>query len=147
MAEVARSRIGSTTHLLPDGSLNDGPRTERLREAIEACIADRELRIVLDLSEAPLLDSVALETLVDAQDQLVRIGGGIRIAHPGPVARDVLRMTGLDDHLAVLEAEPAAPAPVGGEWRRIGEILGDLRYITDQQRDAVLKAQRRLTEG
>ncbi len=150
MGEVARSRIGSTTHLLPDGSLNDGPRVERLREAIEACIADRELRIVLDLSEAPLLDSVALEALVDAQDQLVRIGGGIRIAHPGPVARDVLRMTGLDDHLAVLEAEPAAPAPVGGEWRRIGEILMERGLVSESVIEKALALQhetgRRMTE-
>jgi hypothetical protein len=34
----------------------------------------------------------------------------------------------------------------GAEIRRIGQILVDLRYLTHQQRDAVLQAQRRLHE-
>jgi hypothetical protein len=35
----------------------------------------------------------------------------------------------------------------GKEAKRIGQVLMDLRYITSQQRDAILRAQRRLSEG
>ena len=37
MAEVARSRVGATTHLFPDGPLNDPERVDAFRRAIAAC--------------------------------------------------------------------------------------------------------------
>ena len=49
MTRVERSRMGASTRLAPGGSLHDAEVIEALGVAIEECIADRELHLVVDL--------------------------------------------------------------------------------------------------
>ena len=55
MSNIARSKIGVATYLIPDGSLNQDASISGLREAIDSCIADREFQLVVDLAGVPLL--------------------------------------------------------------------------------------------
>jgi type IV pilus assembly protein PilB len=143
MAELSRSRVGVVTHLFPEGPQSDSARIDAFREAVAGCVASRELQVVVDLSGVPLLNSEALEALLDAQDQLTRVGGSLRIAHANAVIEDVLRLTGTTNQIALLrqgEADgPEEPAFGGG--RRIGEILVERGYATQEGIEKSLKLQ------
>jgi anti-anti-sigma factor len=52
---------------------------------------------VLDLSHVPLLDSRALETLLDIGRRFERRGGCLKIAAANGLCRDILRCTGLGE--------------------------------------------------
>ena len=151
MSEVGRSRIGQTTHLIPDGSLTDPKRIAQLAEAIAACLADKELKLVLDLSDCPLVSGQALETLLDAQERLARIGGALRLVHANKVVRDALYLTGLEDQLTMIDAEALLPrARSNAGWRRIGEILLERGYAEPEEIEKAVALQaetgRRMTE-
>ncbi len=142
MSEASRARIGSATHLFPDGPLTEGARIDALREVFASCLADRELQIVIDLSEVPLLDSAGIEALVDAQDQLARVGGALKLVHPNELIEDILRLTGLSDRIAVLGRELPASRPRSARaGRRIGEIMVERGYTTAETIEKALKLQ------
>jgi len=146
MAEVTRTRIGVITHLFPDGPLHEASAIEALRNAVRACLDARELQVVVDLSDVTLVASEALEALLDAQDELVRIGGRLRLAHANRTLEDVLRITGMSDRIELMASESgddtaSAPVPVPPEGRRIGEILVERGLVTEDQIERALKVQ------
>ncbi len=73
--EIGRTRAGTVTHLAPKGSLNEPAILGALRACFEDCLAARELHVVVDLETVPLLNSAALELLLDCQDEILRLGG------------------------------------------------------------------------
>ena len=127
MAKVTRSRVGITTYLIPGASLNASANVESLRENIDACVADNEFELILDLSGVGVVNSEALELLLDTQDRLTRVGGQLRVTHANAVITDVLRLTGIAAIVGSLDEDsaPAAePAPkLGEKRRRIGELM------------------------
>jgi type IV pilus assembly protein PilB len=134
MTDVARSRIGVTTYLVPSGPLQDQGRIEALREALDAALGARELQVVVDLADVPTASSEGLEALLAAQESLARAGGALRIANANAVLRDVFRLTGIADQIALADLEPSGPEIGGaapGRTRRIGEILVQ-RGLTDE---------------
>jgi type IV pilus assembly protein PilB len=141
MAEVARSRVGNTTHLFPEGPLAGPEASAALRSALAVCLEARESHLVVDLSDAPLLDSEALELLLDTQDQLGRSGGRLRVAHPNPLLLEILRLTGLAARLGLASAEDDAAEPPAGPPRRIGEILVARGFATPDAIEKALKLQ------
>jgi type IV pilus assembly protein PilB len=146
MAEVTRTRIGVITHLFPDGPLHEAPAIESLRAAVQACISARELQVVIDLSDVSLIASEALEALLDAQDDLVRIGGRLRLAHANRTLEDVLRITGMSGRIELMASEASqeaqsAPRPVSPEGRRIGEILVERGFVGEDRIEQALKVQ------
>ncbi len=147
MAEVLRSRIGVTTHLLPDGPLTEETRLTALHAAVEECLGQHEFELVLDLSSVPLANGAALELLLDTQERLARSGGSIALANPNAVLRDVFRFTGLDARIAVHERDGAGevgalgPGP-GRSDRRIGEILLERGLVDEETIEKALALQR-----
>ncbi len=146
MPEVTRTRIGVITHLFPDGPLHEGPRIEALRAAVQACLSARELQVVIDLSDVTIIGSEALEALLDARDELVRIGGRLRLAHANRTLEEVFRITGMSERVELMrsdvgeeELRAADPAPPGG--RRIGEILEERGIVTSETIEKALKIQ------
>ena len=71
--------------------------------AVEGCFGKGQPRIVFDLSQVPLMDSIGLEALLDARDQCHKLGGSIVLARPNPLCRDILRINGIDKELPVYE--------------------------------------------
>jgi len=71
--------------------------------SVEACVGNGQPRIVFDLSNIPLMDSIGLETLLEARDRCQKLGGCIVLARPNPLCRDILRINGIDKELNVYD--------------------------------------------
>jgi type IV pilus assembly protein PilB len=142
--EIGRARVGVATYLTPSGPLLEPHRVLALRQAIESCAEARELQVVVDLTGVPQLGSDALEALLDAQEMLSRLGGSLRAANPSALLRDVFRLTGLADHVALIaqdegEAAPAeTPHPRRRASNRIGELLVERGLVQPEQIEAAL---------
>ncbi len=75
----------------------DEPLTKSTLEAatkvVTACLNEGKARIVLDLEQVPLIDSLGLEWLVESAEQCAFRGGRLNIAGANPLCLDVLRLT------------------------------------------------------
>lgn len=144
-SEISHSIVGVTSYLVPPGALNDAAANSELRELLEACIARREMRFVIDLSGVPVVNSEALELLLDSQTELARLGGELKTANANAAVADVFRITRLADHVASLEAPveaPVAPARrLGGRVRKLGEFLLESGLATEDTIGRALELQ------
>lgn len=95
-----KTRIGVITFLAPDFPLVD-LHVGRLREEVETCSRNGEVKIVLDLKNVSCLDSAGLETLIDAQESLQKKGGTLKIVHPNAICKDALIATRLAERLEI----------------------------------------------
>ncbi|MGW9032728.1 STAS domain-containing protein, partial [Streptomyces sp. NPDC055722] len=79
-----------------------------VREAVDALIAERRARIVLDMTQVSFMDSSALGVLVYAMRRADALGGTLRLAGPREQVRRMLELTGLDTVVGIFTAVPAA---------------------------------------
>ncbi|MEN8177433.1 MAG: ATPase, T2SS/T4P/T4SS family [Pseudomonadota bacterium] len=134
--QVLRSRIGVMTHLAPKGVLSTEEELQPLRAAINTCLAQWETQVVIDLSTVPLLNSLALETLLDLQESLAKAGGWLRVSNIKPLIREVFSLTGLVESIPVVEVDqeqaqqPAAPIHPSALKIRLGDLLVEKGLIT-----------------
>jgi anti-anti-sigma factor len=75
-----------------------------LQQVLDELCRDGFQEIVLDLARLDFLSATGLEVFVHADDQLRAAGGRLILNRPGPRARRVLAITGLD---TVLTLRPA----------------------------------------
>jgi type IV pilus assembly protein PilB len=147
MSKINRSKVGIATHLLPNGPLNAASAVRELQEGIESCLESNEIHLILDLSSVPLLNSEALEVLLDAQSQLLGVGGGLKVGNANAVIQDVFRITGVSDQIPSIETatpdEPSDPAPRSRGGGKIGEILLEKGLVTEAQIEEALDLQQR----
>ena len=84
--------------------VNDALVTEhlqRLSDLLEECLDNGQPRAVLDMREAPLIDSAGLELLLDVQTDFQRRGGALKLAAPNPLCREILSLCGVAEHLEI----------------------------------------------
>lgn len=74
---------------------------EELTDLLHACLESGQPRTVLDLQTAPLMDSAGLETLLEAREAFDRVGGGLKLAAPNELCREILACTGISDQMDV----------------------------------------------
>ena len=77
-----------------------GALTESLRAGVP--------QMIVDLRMVRFVDSAGLECLCEVHAASRQRGGELRLASPGRLVRDVLRITGLDELLGVSEDVIAA---------------------------------------
>jgi anti-anti-sigma factor len=68
---------------------------------LDECLQAGQPRAVFDLARVTLLDSAALELLLNYQEAFQRRGGALKLAAPNPLCRDVLMATGVDRHFEI----------------------------------------------
>jgi anti-anti-sigma factor len=66
-----------------------------LAGVLEICLKRGQPRLVLDLQGVALMDSAGLELLLDTHDDCQRMGGAMKLANPGALCGEVLKMTGV----------------------------------------------------
>ncbi|MBT8061776.1 MAG: hypothetical protein KJO85_03785, partial [Gammaproteobacteria bacterium] len=146
-AYVSRTRVGVVTRLAPTGGIATATELAALSEMVQACIADHQVKLVLDLSSVPVVSSLTLEACLDAQDRLLPMGGWLKISHANALIRDVLRVTGISQHITVLQPDdvgvisanaPPPPAPK----QRLGDILVARGLIDEERIQAALDLQK-----
>jgi anti-anti-sigma factor len=103
MLEIMRTRIGVITYLAPIGPFIEEGELAILKEKIAACIADQEANLVIDLSKVPALNGMALEFMIDTQEQLARMGGELKVVNANALLKDIFLITGFDKYVAILD--------------------------------------------
>lgn len=75
---------------------------ESLRSLVELAMKHGQPKVVIDLAKVPLIDSDGLNFLLDVRDLCLRRGGECKLSGAGPLCRDILRVSGLDEEIEVL---------------------------------------------
>ena len=79
------------------GPLNH-ENADQLVETVQSGLAGGQPMVVLDMSDVPLMDSAALDALLDIHDWTQLKGGVVKLASLTPLCGDVLRVTGVGGH-------------------------------------------------
>ena len=85
-----------------------GDSVEEFKDLVEGMIAKGHRYSVLEMSAIKLLDSDALEALLDTRDRFEDIGGTFKLAAPLPLCNDILSLTGVEQELEVYGELPQA---------------------------------------
>ena len=148
-APVTRTRIGVATHVTPKASLTANDAVEDFVSAIEACIAEGDYKVIVDLAAAQTIDSLGIAALMDAQDQLLQKGGWVKVSGHNNMIAEIAVMTGLADYVTFLDKDGARDLREEtrielGPGARLGDILIARELISQQRIDEALRMQDRL---
>ena len=145
---IRRTRIGVISHLTPAESLTSDGILDELREAADYCIENREIQVIVELSRVQVLNSRALETLLDIQDKLVPLGGWLKLAHASPIINEIFQITRFTEFVSVIDGESGAGPlhsthPDLSSRKRLGDILVERGLITEAQVQEALALQQK----
>jgi len=107
MLEIMRTRIGVITYLAPIGPFIDEDGLNTLKKTIDSCITSQESNLVIDLNKVPALTGAALELMIETQEELARQGGDLKVVNANALLKDIFRITGLDNYVAIID-QPTA---------------------------------------
>lgn len=74
---------------------------KQLSDLLEECLEQGQARAVLDMRDAPLIDSAGLELLLDAQTDFQRRGGALKLAAVNPLCKEILSVSGVANHFEI----------------------------------------------
>lgn len=77
------------------GDRISGEHVSELASVLEICLKRGQPRVVLDLQGVAIMDSTGLELLLDTHDECQRLGGAMKLANPGNLCSEVLKLTGV----------------------------------------------------
>lgn len=95
--EIQQQKHGAVTVLKPQGALIRSD-AEQFRGALEEARARALGRVVVDVSGVPFVDSVGLEMLLDASEDLAESGHTLKLCGLNDTIREVLDLTELTSH-------------------------------------------------
>ncbi len=95
------------------GKLSLGESVDRLRADLYELMGNGDTRIVLDLSEVPMVDSSGIGLLIKSLTTAKQMGGSIRLLNPSKFVIQTLKMTGLLNLFDVFEDPQQAIASFG----------------------------------
>lgn len=105
MLEVVRTQIGVITYLVPTGPFNGEDELRIIDKTVQACMAEREVNLVVDLSKIPTITGIALDFFLDIQDKLASLGGSFKVVNANALLKDIFTITGVGDYIAVIDVE------------------------------------------
>jgi len=89
------------TALSIQGNIHFGPECARLEREVDALIAARETRVILDMAGVAHTDSAAIGTIVRCFGKLKSAGGALRIAAAQSMIGHSLKLTKVDKVIEV----------------------------------------------
>ncbi|HET6424052.1 MAG TPA: STAS domain-containing protein [Planctomycetaceae bacterium] len=87
--------LHGTVHVLSGKESITEPNLPELNRYLDDCLRSSSARVVLNLSEIPLFDSLGLEWLLTSAERCAERGGQLQIAAANPLCRDILGATGV----------------------------------------------------
>ena len=138
---VLKTRVGVLTYLAPRASLTDEAIDSDLMAAARASLRQGDVQLVVDLGSVQVINSAALETLAEIQDQAVRLGGWLKLAHANPIVGDILRLTGFPRFVSLMDAPTETPRPAGSS-PRLGDILVNRGVVNEAQVEEAIALQK-----
>lgn len=108
----------------------DTPFVPEFNDRIDACVAARKLRVVLNLRFLRLINSTALGAMVRAQKKLRQHGGELALSHPSPFCRDVIEKVGLDKLITIYDDDAEAVSALSDAPRTSASVeqAGDVLF-------------------
>lgn len=100
--------LGQVKVLKLRGKLSLGESVDRLRADLYELMDNGDTRIVLDLSEVPIIDSSGIGLLVKSLTSAKQLGGSIRLLNPSKFVIQTLKMIGLLNLFDVFEDQQRA---------------------------------------
>jgi anti-anti-sigma factor len=85
------------------GDRISGEHVSELAGVLEVCLKRGQPRVVLDLQGVALMDSSGLELLLDSHDECLRLGGAMKLANPGTLCSEVLKLTGVGPRFEIFD--------------------------------------------
>jgi anti-anti-sigma factor len=85
------------------GDRISGDRVAELASIFDACIERGQPRVVLDLQGIAIVDSTGLELLLNAHEEYQRMGGAMKLANPGVLCSEVLKVTGVGARFEIFD--------------------------------------------
>ena len=147
-ASIVRTQTGVVTTLRPTQPLTEDAVLKELHQSIEKALESGEHQIIIDLVGVPLLNSAALEEFLNFQDQLIRVGGWLKMSHASAIVREIFRITDVDKYISIVgedagnegKREDAAPA---AKRKRLGDLLVEAGLVTAIQVNEALEQQKK----
>ena len=78
-----------------------GDVASELRKVVTESFAEGYVKIILDLNSVPFIDSKSLEILSEIQKESQKNGGGMKVANPSDICRDIFYATRLSSSLEI----------------------------------------------
>jgi type IV pilus assembly protein PilB len=125
--------MGVMTHLAPHPSLADVATIDELRAEAESCLGQGDVQLVIDLASVQMVNSAALEAMVDIQDQAVRLGGWLKLVNANPVVLDIFRISGLTDYVSIMDGNPGDSRQPAANQQKLGDILIARGLLTEER--------------
>lgn len=95
------------------GSINAGPQCAKLEREVEAKIAAGEKNVIFDMAGVTHADSAAIGTLVKCLVKLKKAGGALRIAAAQSMIEYSLKLTKVDQIIAMFPSVEEAAKGFG----------------------------------
>ena len=92
--KVEQRQVGTVSVLTPIGPLVDDDAVSFLEVLVERFDAPNP-RVVVAMHEVTYMDSVALEGLVNASDELSARAANVKLARVTPTCREIFELTGV----------------------------------------------------
>ena len=92
--KVEHQKVGTVDVLTPTGPLVDEDAEEFCRLLLER-LRSPNPRVVISMQDVPYIDSMALEGLLDATDDLTERAMSLKLVNLTPACREILELTGL----------------------------------------------------
>jgi anti-sigma B factor antagonist len=105
--EVSVRKAGKLSILDLRGKILGGAESDVLRHELDRILEEGELRLLVNLSDVPWMNSAGLGILLSAYSRMKERGGTIRLFGVGERVRGILRTTKLLTVLDVLDDEEA----------------------------------------
>jgi anti-sigma B factor antagonist len=110
MVNIEVRSLGQVKVFKLRGKLSLGDPVDRLRADLYELMGNGDARIVMDLSEVPMIDSSGIGLLVKSLTSAKQLGGSIRLLNPSKFVNQTLKMIGLLNMFDVFEDQQQAIA-------------------------------------
>jgi anti-sigma B factor antagonist len=92
------------------GKITIGRESKQLEWAVENLVRDGRKKVIFDMSGVTNIDSTGIGIIVMSSGQLKKAGGGLRLAGATSHVESVLKMTNIDQIVALHPTSEAAAA-------------------------------------
>lgn len=100
----------SVYFIVPSGELLAGKGDRELKEELDNLKSQGKLKVVVDFSDVPYIDSSILGQLVHGYSELSKRGGGLKLVKPSKRISEVLALTRLDTVFEIFPSRSEAIA-------------------------------------
>lgn len=90
------------------GALRLGEGVDAFRQAVDDALSSGDVRLVVHLSEVPMVDSSGIGVLVKSMASAKQRGGAIKLVNPSKFALQTLRLVGVLSLFEIFENEDQA---------------------------------------